>query len=57
MSRGDTTPTRPGVDLGLGGVLVTVGIVVAIVWSFWLGIAIAVVGLVAFGGFVKGRWY
>jgi hypothetical protein len=43
--------------IGLGGILVIVGIVIAIVWSVWLGIILAVVGLVAFGGFAKGRWY
>lgn len=43
--------------IGLGGILVIVGIVVAIVWSLWLGIIIAVIGLVAFGGFVRGKWY
>ncbi|HET7513365.1 MAG TPA: hypothetical protein VFJ60_01010 [Gaiella sp.] len=43
--------------IGLGGILVIVGIVVAIVWSLWLGILIALVGLVAFGGFARGRWY
>ena len=43
--------------IGLGGVLVIAGIVIAVVWSTWLGIIIAAVGLVAFGGFAKGRWY
>ncbi len=43
--------------LGLGGIIVIVGIVVAIAWSAWLGVAIAAVGLVAFGGFAKGKWY
>ena len=43
--------------IGLGGILVIVGIIVAIVWSVWLGLIIALVGLVAFGGFVKGKWY
>jgi hypothetical protein len=43
--------------IGLGGILVIVGIVVAIVWSLWLGIIIALVGLIAFGGFVRGKWY
>ena len=43
--------------IGLGGALVIAGIVIAIVWSVWLGIIIAVLGLVAFGGFAKGRWY
>ena len=32
-------------------------IIVAIVWSLWLGIVIALIGLVAFGGFARGRWY
>ena len=39
------------------GILVIVGVIVAIVWSLSLGIIIALVGLVAFGGFVRGRWY
>jgi hypothetical protein len=43
--------------IGLGGILVIVGIVVAIFWSVWLGILVALVGLVAFGGFAKGKWY
>ena len=43
--------------IGTGGILVIIGIVVALVWSLLLGIIIAVVGLVAFGGFVKGKWY
>jgi hypothetical protein len=49
-------PARRG-GIGLGGILVIVGIVVALVWSLILGIIIAVVGLVAFGGFVRGKWY
>ena len=43
--------------ISLGGILVIVGAVVALVWSLLLGIIIAVVGLAAFGGFVKGKWY
>jgi hypothetical protein len=43
--------------IGLGGILVIVGIVVAIIWSLWLGIIIALVGLIAFGGFAKGKWH
>jgi hypothetical protein len=41
----------------LGGILVIVGIVVALLWSVWLGIIIALIGLIAFGGFVRGKWY
>lgn len=43
--------------LSLGGVLVIVGVVVALVWSLLLGIIIALIGLIAFGGFVRGKWY
>jgi hypothetical protein len=43
--------------LSLGGILVIVGIIVGIVWSPWLGIIIALIGLIAFGGFARGRWY
>ena len=43
--------------IGLGGILVIVGIVLALVWSVWIGLIIALVGLVFFGGFAKGRWY
>jgi hypothetical protein len=57
-----TTPTeRRGSGrwggIGLGGILVIAGIVVALVWSVLLGVIIAVIGLVAFGGFAKGKWY
>ena len=43
--------------ISMGGILVIVGIVVAIAWSLLLGIIIAVIGLAAFGGFVRGKWY
>ena len=43
--------------ISLGGILVIVGIVVMIVWSFWIGLIIALVGLIAFGGFARGKWY
>jgi hypothetical protein len=43
--------------IGLGGVLVIVGIVLMIVWSFWIGLIIVLVGLIAFGGFARGKWY
>jgi len=43
--------------IGVGGILVIVGVVVMIVGSFWLGLIIALVGLIAFGGFAKGKWY
>lgn len=43
--------------IGLGGILVIVGIIVAIAWSLWIGIIIALIGLIAFGGFARGKWY
>ena len=43
--------------ISIGGILVIVGIIVALVWSLWLGIIIALIGLTAFGGFARGRWY
>lgn len=43
--------------ISLGGILVIVGIILMIVWSFWVGLIIALIGLIAFGGFVRGRWY
>lgn len=41
----------------LGGVIVIVGIVIAILWSVLVGVIVALIGLVAFGGFARGRWY
>ena len=43
--------------IGVGGVLVIVGIIIAVFWSLILGIIIALVGLIAFGGFAAGKWY
>jgi hypothetical protein len=43
--------------ISLGGILVIIGIVLMIVWSFWIGLIVALVGLIAFGGFVRGKWY
>jgi hypothetical protein len=43
--------------ISIGGIIVIVGILVLIFWSFWLGLIIALIGLIAFGGFARGRWY
>lgn len=40
-----------------GGIIVIVGIVLMIVWSFWIGLIIVLIGLIAFGGFARGKWY
>ena len=47
----------PGGGLTLGGIVVIVGIILIIVWSFWIGLIITLIGLIAFGGFARGRWY
>jgi hypothetical protein len=50
--------SRGGIGgISVGGILVIVGIVLMIVWSFLIGLIIALIGLVAFGGFVRGKWY
>jgi hypothetical protein len=41
----------------LGGIIVIIGIVVAVFLSIVLGLIIALIGLIAFGGFVRGKWY
>jgi hypothetical protein len=43
--------------ISTGGIIVIVGIVLMIVWSFWIGLIIVVIGLIAFGGFARGKWY
>ena len=53
------TPERRGGigGISLGGIIVIVGIVVMLVWSLLLGLIIVLIGLIAFGGFARGRWY
>jgi hypothetical protein len=46
-----------GAGIGLGGILVILGIILAIFWSVWIGVIVAIIGLVAFGGFARGKWY
>jgi hypothetical protein len=43
--------------ISLGGILVILGIVLAIFWSWWIGLIVALIGLIVFGGFARGRWY
>jgi hypothetical protein len=55
-----STPERrygPGAGFTLGGIIVIVGIIVMLIWSFWLGLILVLLGLIAFGGFARGRWY
>jgi len=53
QARGD----RKIAGVSIGGILVIVGLLIAFAFSFVLGIVIAVIGLAAFGGFVRGKWY
>ena len=55
MARSDDGRGIAGISLG--GIIVIVGIVLMFVWSFWIGLIIALVGLIAFGGFARGKWY
>ena len=43
--------------ISVGGIIVIVGIVLMFVWSLWIGLIVALIGLLAFGGFAKGKWY
>jgi fatty acid desaturase len=43
--------------ISLGGIIVVAGIVVMIFWSFWIGLIVTLIGLIAFGGFARGKWY
>ena len=43
--------------ISLGGLIVILGIVLMIFWSFWVGLIVVLIGLIAFGGFARGRWY
>lgn len=51
------TERGSGAGISLGGILVIVGIVLMIVWSFWVGLIVVLIGLIAFGGFARGKWY
>ena len=53
---GERTGGNTG-GIGIGGILVIVGIVLMIFWSVVIGLIVTLVGLIAFGGFAKGKWY
>jgi hypothetical protein len=43
--------------IGVGGILVIIGVILLLTGHTALGIIVALIGLVAFGGFAKGKWY
>jgi hypothetical protein len=49
--------TRDVAGISIGGIVAIIGIVLMFVWSFWWGLIIALIGLVALGGFARGKWY
>jgi hypothetical protein len=54
------TPERrygPGMGITLGGIIVVIGILILILWSWIVGLIVILIGLLAFGGFARGRWY
>jgi hypothetical protein len=57
LEDGKMAEGRKGMGLSLGGALIIAGILIWIFWSFWIGLVVALVGLIAFGGFVRGKWY
>jgi hypothetical protein len=53
-----TPERRSGIaGISVGGIIVIVGIVMMLFWSLWLGLIVVLIGLIAFGGFVRGKWY
>jgi hypothetical protein len=43
--------------ISVGGIIVIIGILVALFWSVLVGLIIILIGLIAFGGFARGKWY
>jgi hypothetical protein len=43
--------------ISIGGILVILGIILMFAVGFWWGLIVALIGLIAFGGFARGRWY
>jgi hypothetical protein len=54
------TPERRSSGIGgisLGGIIVIIGIILLFLVSWWIGVIVILIGLIAFGGFARGRWY
>jgi hypothetical protein len=48
---------RGRAGISVGGIIVLLGILAIIFWSFWIGLIIVLIGLIAFGGFARGKCY
>lgn len=53
----DRADRGSGLGISLGGIIVIIGIVLMFVVSFWVGLIVVLIGLLAFGGFARGKWY
>ena len=45
---------RKTAGISAGGIIVIAGILAIMFWSFWIGLVIVLIGLIAFGGFARG---
>jgi hypothetical protein len=53
-----TPERRSGIaGISTGGLIVIAGILLMIFWSVWIGLIVVLAGLIAFGGFARGKWY
>jgi hypothetical protein len=43
--------------ISTGGIIVIIGIAIMLFWSVLIGLVVLLIGLVAFGGFARGKWY
>ena len=43
--------------ISAGGIIVIIGIVLIVLGSWIWGLIAILIGLIAFGGFARGRWY
>jgi hypothetical protein len=48
-------PARNRMAIGVGSALVIVGAVIFFAWS-WLGMFVVLIGLIAIGGSLLGKW-
>jgi hypothetical protein len=54
--RDDKAPAALITGILGGGLMVVVGIVLMFVWSFWIGLVVALLGVSGIAVFVRARW-